>query len=196
MTLTTSQVASIAGKIQGKKSRDAALKFYYSDPNKCLHCESIITVGERQKVADVRKKKFCGHSCSAIFNNPSISKAKCKCTSCGTSLRSTSKTLKCIACTCSESENLTKGALKLKRTSYQSSRSAIQKKARASYLKSGGTMKCLICGYSTHVEICHIDSVASFLPDAKISQINHHENLIALCRNHHWEFDNGILKLS
>jgi len=56
---------------------------------------------------------------------------------------------------------------------------------------------CAICGYTNHYEICHIKSVSSFPPDALIvKEINNINNLIALCPNHHWEFDNDILKLT
>ena len=35
--------------------------------------------------------------------------------------------------------------------------------------------------------------MSDFSDDAKISEINDIRNLIALCPNHHWEFDNGKL---
>ena len=54
---------------------------------------------------------------------------------------------------------------------------------------------CERCGYSIHVEICHIKPINKFPLDAKLSEINHPDNLVALCRNHHWEFDRGLLTL-
>ena len=53
--------------------------------------------------------------------------------------------------------------------------------------------RCYICGYSKHVEVCHIKPVSSFSLDSKLSDVNHISNLIMLCPNHHWEFDNGML---
>jgi HNH endonuclease len=47
------------------------------------------------------------------------------------------------------------------------------------------------CGYSKHVEICHIKEVKSFPDDAKIKEINDPSNLLYLCPNCHWEFDNS-----
>lgn len=57
------------GNPTAKINRDKALKNYYSNPNICLYCKEIIIVKDHQKVADVRKKKFCSHSCSLRFKN-------------------------------------------------------------------------------------------------------------------------------
>lgn len=54
---------------------------------------------------------------------------------------------------------------------------------------------CKICGYTTHVEICHIKSVKDFDDDTLISEINNLKNLIPLCPNHHWELDHNHIKL-
>lgn len=35
-----------------------------------------------------------------------------------------------------------------------------------------------------------------FAPDALLAEVNTQANLIALCPNHHWEFDHGRLNLS
>lgn len=55
--------------------------------------------------------------------------------------------------------------------------------------------KCDICGYSNHVEIAHLRAVASFPDSATIREVNSRDNVMGLCPNHHWEFDNGILIL-
>ena len=51
--------------------------------------------------------------------------------------------------------------------------------------------KCYNCGYDKHVETCHIKNISKFPLDTKISIVNHPDNLILLCPNCHWEFDNG-----
>ena len=38
-------------------------------------------------------------------------------------------------------------------------------------------------------------AVSDFDDSALISEINSKDNLIALCPNHHWEYDHGLLKL-
>lgn len=54
---------------------------------------------------------------------------------------------------------------------------------------------CQVCGYKVHTELCHIKPIASFENTAKLSEINHPDNILVLCPNHHWEFDNNIIKL-
>lgn len=57
------------------------------------------------------------------------------------------------------------------------------------------TRKCLICGYDKHTELCHIKPVSLFDADAKLGDINDPKNLIPLCPNCHWEFDNNLIPL-
>lgn len=81
------------------------------------------------------------------------------------------------------------------RKNWQSARSYIRKDAAIVYEKENGDMCCVLCGYDKHIEICHIKSVSSFGDNAMICEINHVDNLVALCPNHHWEFDNGLISL-
>lgn len=54
---------------------------------------------------------------------------------------------------------------------------------------------CKNCGYNNHVEVCHIKPVKDFLDTNFISEVNDISNLVCLCPNCHWEFDNGLIKL-
>jgi hypothetical protein len=56
-------------------------------------------------------------------------------------------------------------------------------------------LPCQFCGYSIHIELAHIKPVRSFPDDATLEEINASDNILVLCSNHHWEFDNGILPL-
>lgn len=89
----------------------------------------------------------------------------------------------------------TKGELFSVRKNWQSARSAIQKDAKSVYKTFNPKPKCAICEYSKHVEVAHIKAVSEFENSATIKEINSIENLIGLCPNHHWEYDNGILEL-
>lgn len=89
----------------------------------------------------------------------------------------------------------TKKQLLIDRKNYQSYRSAIRKFAEKTYKESNRELKCYICGYDKHVEIAHIKAVSDFNESSTIADINSLENLIALCPNHHWEFDNNIIEL-
>lgn len=55
--------------------------------------------------------------------------------------------------------------------------------------------KCVSCGYDKHTEVCHIKSISSYPHDTLLSEINNIDNLIILCPNCHWEFDNRNLLL-
>lgn len=81
------------------------------------------------------------------------------------------------------------------RKNWQSASSGIRKDARNVFYESGNEYKCIICGYSNHVEISHIKPVSEFDDNDLILDINNIDNLVALCPNHHWEFDAGLIKL-
>ena len=49
--------------------------------------------------------------------------------------------------------------------------------------------KCSKCGYTNHVEACHLKPIADFIDDSTLSEINDVSNLMFLCPNHHWEHD-------
>ena len=87
---------------------------------------------------------------------------------------------------------VTKGELFSNRKNWQSARTAIRKLADMIFKKSNKPQQCVICGYDKHIEIAHIKAVSEFSDDAFISEINDINNLVALCPNHHWEFDNGL----
>lgn len=95
----------------------------------------------------------------------------------------------------SKTSKKTKGELFYERKNWQSARSYIQKTAREFFFKENKCPKCYVCGYDKHVEVAHIKSVSSFSDETLISEINSKDNLIGLCPNHHWEYDNGILDL-
>lgn len=74
-------------------------------------------------------------------------------------------------------------------------RRKIAASARRTFIKLVGSKICYECGYTKHVEVCHIQSVSSFPGNTKIYIINSVGNLVALCPNHHWEFDHGELEI-
>ena len=73
--------------------------------------------------------------------------------------------------------------------------SRIRDNSRNKYLASDKPKECLMCGYNKHFHVCHIKAVKDFDLSTLISEVNHIDNLIALCPTHHWEFDNGYLRL-
>lgn len=79
---------------------------------------------------------------------------------------------------------------------WQSARTTIRRNAVKVFELSDKPKCCQVCKYDKHYEVCHIKSVSSFLDGAKIEEINSVDNLLALCPNCHWEFDNGLLEIA
>lgn len=207
------------GKSNAIISHQKSLDKYYSSPNICLNCGAIITVPIDKNVHAIKRNKFCNHSCAATYNNklhPKINSTKVSsglCLNCGNTILFKQRPNKqgyyrrkyCDLCVKyirikSRNDNIlwecTKSELFKNSLNWQSARSSIQRDARKRYIQSGNILHCAICGYSIHTDIAHIKSVNSFPDDTLISVINDPKNLIALCPNHHWEFDHNILKLS
>jgi DNA-directed RNA polymerase subunit M/transcription elongation factor TFIIS len=176
---------SLGGQKMAIIQRQKALEEYYKNPNICIQCNNIIYIPEDKKVSVIKRNKFCCSNCAAIYNNKKrIPKVKPK----------SVKVKKKIIRTGLLHTN-TKEELFSKRLNYQSARSGIRRHAAITFDDSNTPKVCAICGYSLHIQIAHIKSVASFQPTSTIGEINHINNLIALCPNHHWEFDNGLLSL-
>lgn len=140
--------------------------------------------------------KFCSKSCAATTNNK-IPKRKRKIKYCKCGKEINNQNQFCPTCLPNYRDwsqislNDTTGKRK-----YQM-HSRIRQLARKIYYKymKGKELKCCNCGYNKHIEICHIKPVYAFDPKTKISEINDIANLIGLCRNCHWEFDNKLLTL-
>jgi hypothetical protein len=52
------------------------------------------------------------------------------------------------------------------------------------------SLPCAHCGYAKHVELAHIRAVADFPDTATLGEVNAPDNVLPLCPNCHWEFDN------
>lgn len=64
---------------------------------------------------------------------------------------------------------------------------------KARKVLSGIPNRCQVCQYSPYVEVCHIKPISEFPLSALESEINAPNNLVKLCRNCHFEFDNGYM---
>jgi len=176
---------SLGGKKMAIILRQRALDDYYKNPTLCKECGCVIEVGDR-KVREVRKKKFCNRSCGAKYHNK-------------TRLRKPKKLpRKRVRKDRSWGwlENCTKKQVFDKHVNWQSARSSIRVHAQFVYNSfNGGNRVCENCGYSKHIEVCHIKGVSEFGDDVLISVINNNDNLVGLCPNCHWEFDHNVLIL-
>lgn len=150
--------------------------------NICLKCK-----------AKTSNAKFCSRSCSSSYNNsvsPKRIAVKRFC-ACGESV--VGRKTKCDDCNSNyvEWSNFTLNDLRSKRKYQRNSR--VRTLARLVYISAGMPQKCLICGYSNHFEVAHIIDINQFAGTTLVTEVNRLDNLLGLCRNHHWEFDHGML---
>jgi len=153
---------------------------------KCLTCKS-----------ETSNPKFCSRSCSAIVSNKTSKKRELegKCEKCQIQITSSHKY--CVSCrdvarSIQHRTTIKEHKLKL---SWRNFHVSMREMSRANYAKSKRPKICQ-CGYQLHVDICHIKQISNFNEDTLLSVVNHSDNLVALCKNCHWEFDNGYLILT
>jgi hypothetical protein len=161
--------------------------------NICLHCKK-----------ETSNPKFCSRSCAACINNTIRPKRKPEgaCKTC--KKPNTTNRTYCHSCWIKkrklnsiqrwETETL-KAVRGIGNANAGGRYPMLRNMSRKKYIKSGRPMTCFECGYSKHVDICHIKEIKSFSEDSFVSEINDLDNLIALCKNHHWELDNGFMTL-
>lgn len=153
----------------------------------CLHCGKFTI-----------NPKFCSSSCAAIVNNQKIPKRhpEGRCKICRIPI--SSSRLYCNECWKQRNKKdwsiITLGDLK-NGNANNYGYPQIRLNSRRVYRQSAQPMACKICGYNLHVDVCHIKDIKSFGLDTPVSIINDLTNLVALCKNHHWEFDNGLCEL-
>lgn len=197
---------SKGGQVTAIKQRKEAIRRYYENPNRCAFCLKVIEVQEEQKVAQVRQKKYCNSSCAAKSSNKGrcLAKKEYVCGRCGKEFAryrmpsgNLTKRKYCERCELiGPSGNKTKGQLAQESRDYFSFRCTITTYAQKIFAATSKSSKCVVCGYSAHIEVCHMKPVSEFSDDATIWEINHPDNLVGLCPNHHWELDNGFLSLA
>lgn len=142
-------------------------------------------------------KKFCSKKCAATFNNKlkpkKIKKERPKCRKCN----NTVKHLGVVHCSdCITNRKHYHGIPADEQTIEYASRRGganrydlIRTHGRRLYKKELKG-KCERCSYDKHVELCHIKAVSLFPKNTVISFVNKRENILFLCPNCHWEFDN------
>ena len=149
-------------------------------------CGKSILAQYGKHLSDFKRRKFCSRKCSSFYNKKYL-KRKTK----TNNVIDTNLSFPGIGD--ADIINKTKDEIFKKYSNWQTSRSKIQSHARSTYECSDKPKKCIICGYDKHYEVAHIKSVSSFNGNCLVSEINHINNLMALCPNHHWEYDNNNL---
>lgn len=188
---------SAGGKATALILREKSVKNYYLSPNICKECSKVIEVDDK-KVSQIRVKLFCSSSCSASYNNkkrvdPELKAELEKKRKLIRSERQKAKRAKIKeekGVIYKDYGTYTKGEVFERSKNWQTARTMIRKHAERSIKNLNLSKICSSCGYSKHVELCHIKSVSSFSKDTLISDVNSPNNLKYLCPNCHWEFDN------
>ncbi len=161
-----------------------------------------------------KTRKFCSRSCAAKYNNKHMPKRKRKqvtktCTSCASSFRRQKRETRCVTCVengvyrrhtglpAVNSQNLTLGDFVQyhQRQGHHKSLYFCEVRAYCRLRNDKLRTACQVCGYSTHVDLCHLTPLASFPLTATLGEVNAPENILVLCRNHHWELDHGIISV-
>lgn len=149
---------------------------------------------------------FCTRSCAASFNNKGRARnppVERHCKACGSSFYNTARlsTVYCPSCKTSlpDRQDLTLQDV-LNRLSvkgkHPSWKWAIVRNFARTWNSELLSRPCANCLYSKHVELAHRRAVSSFPLTTTLREVNAPTNVIQLCRNCHWEFDNGLLVLS
>ena len=154
--------------------------------NNCLYCGI--------KTANA---KYCSRSCANQINGrlfPSRQRIARHCKYCGVAVLTRRTT--CDGCNPSVVDWRLVPLQQLKSKALQQYAAQIRSLARVAYRKSTRPKVCAVCGYNAHYEVCHIKPINDFLPTDSVAEVNQLNNLVALCPNHHWEFDHGQLSIT
>lgn len=158
---------------------------------RCLTCE-----------LETKNAKFCSRSCSARQTNK-IPKRKLKVRICRKCHQSNDRNTHVICSKCVAERHEKKnriGLLTLADVALRYARNGIAPSYRHSYVRghchqiNDLPKRCQLCGYDTHVELCHVRGIATFPLTTTLNEVNDSTNIVVLCRNHHWELDHGVLR--
>lgn len=160
----------------------------------CHLCQKVVVRTPSDFARSRSGRAFCSRSCAATSNNHSMPKRvkSTRCVHCEEPIRWGYK--RCKLCHLSRLKLDQKTLLQATLGRTDASRfTGVRSHARRVFADSGKPRECAVCGYKTHVEICHIRDISTFPLETPVIKINALVNLVALCPNHHWEFDRGLL---
>lgn len=166
----------------------------------CYNCHKTVF----KRPADLRKIKnnrvFCNKSCAATYNNTCKligKKLKKQCKICKNLIYARATYCRKCYLIKQKQESITSLTLKqyLVKYGHLGANKYANIRLHARKKHKGKNLSCINCYYDKHVEIAHKKPINTFKQSSLISEINDDVNLVALCRNCHWEFDHGLLKI-
>jgi hypothetical protein len=147
-------------------------------------------------------KVFCSRSCAATYNNTKHPKRTLtkKCILCDNLIPSNLKYCK----VCAENNYDTHGGPRKKGIQYTDELTIehvvkrtgsnrydrVRAHAHRKYKDELNKPVCNACSYDKHVEICHKRPISDFPKTTTLKEVNSKENILFLCPNCHWEYDN------
>lgn len=167
---------------------------------KCITCQAELIKRDQ--------KKFCSKSCAAKHNNKipnrkvkeRTSLRKCKTEECDEMLYANKDGNRVFCSVCIQQKKHYHG-YELNESSIEevvarrgsNNYDTIRAHCHTLYKAEKKNPICQHCGYNKHIELCHIQSIASFPKETKLKVVNARENILFLCPNCHWEFDHNLL---
>lgn len=195
-------------RVRQNHQTQKAYSNYTNNPTFCEICEACMWPWPvKGGIVQARMKKCCSYVCSskkgALVLGNVIGRPKSEggyyrkiCPTCGRLMTWQATTCKSCSGIKREKQKIhrmrTLGELK-KLYPSPGWRTRVSRIARDTYKASGKPYACEICGYENSVDIAHISAVSNFEDNCTLAEVNDIKNLIALCPNHHWEFDKGVL---
>jgi hypothetical protein len=137
--------------------------------------------------------RSCRECYIKIYNVKGLNQYRTRFCKCGKIKSRTSSSKLCRECYIKE-RDISIEKLKTSSPHWIKYRTRIAKNARQVYKRAKRLYVCEVCGYDKRIDICHKKDVKDFPNGTMLSEVNHIDNLIALCPNHHWEYDNNLLK--
>lgn len=168
------KIAKLGAEASARAQRERAIDRYNQADPHCRWCNKFIPPpAEKQgenSWAKMSRRKFCGPSCVQKYSWTVGRHNR---------MEAIKKRL------------ANRGDLqKLRTRSPRYYANVIREDARQTYFLSTTNRVCEKCGYTKHIDVCHIKAIKNFSSTALFNEINARENLIGLCRNCHWELDN------
>lgn len=169
------------------RQRAEAIGRYLEAPARCQHCHGVIPIRAHRRPSEAKRKKYCNHSCAASANNRAFPKREPRprfCKRCGSQvfLKARGYRRHCETC---RAEIVAAGLSR--KTVAEVKRAVLYEHARS--VMRSEPKQCEACGYSKHVDVCHVRAVRLFPPETRLAVVNARSNLRHLCKNCHWELD-------
>lgn len=180
----------------------ASSRSHMKENSVCLSCGISFY---RTKSSKPSGSTFCSSSCAATWNNKGKQRNPPKpreCSRCGSSFFRLNDNRSNLCHKCRDEKKIVKNMTLndcIKKLSVQgkhpSWKTTQVRQHNGWYNRNLKKLPCQKCGYTSHIELAHIKLVSSFTDSAYLEEINSSDNILVLCRNHHWEFDHGELLL-